>query len=202
MDSEKDRKVQRIARFLELGGTMLAEHCNGCGAPRFRYQGKIICPICDVRGEEEADEPATEIQFPETRKHTEKDTLSIENEKRVQAHRQKPLFGLRTVEATEKEEKAIDFATKDFSKIPDDAGGAKKPATILQGASTKKAEKPTEAPNLPIVHENKEVVESLLFKKIVSIATSLQDETDSQSIVENFELIEKCLGIIERLKRI
>jgi UPF0148 protein len=202
MDSEKDRKVKRIARFLELGGTMLAEHCNGCGAPRFRYQGKIICPICDVRDEEEADEPATEIKFPETRQYTEKDMLSIENEKRVQAHRQKPLLGLRTVEATEKEEKTIDFATKDFSKIPDDTGGAKKPATILQGASTKKAEKSTEASNLSVVHENKEVVESLLFKKIVSIATSLQDETDSQSIVEDFELIEKCLGIIERLKKI
>jgi UPF0148 protein len=202
MDSEKDRKVKRIARFLELGGTMLAEHCNGCGAPRFRYQGKIICPICDVRDEEEADEPAAEIQFPETRQYTEKDMLSIENKKRVQAHRQKPLLGLRTVEAAEKEEKTIDFATKDFSKIPDDTGGAKKPATILQGASTKKAEKPTEASNLSVVHENKEVVESLLFKKIVSIATSLQDETDSQSIVEDFELIEKCLGIIERLKKI
>ncbi len=202
MDSEKDRKVKRIARFLELGGTMLAEHCNGCGAPRFRYQGKIICPICDVRDEEEANEPATKIQFPEVRQYTEKDMLSIENKKRVQAHRQKPLFGLRTVEATEKEEKVIDFATKDFSKIPDDTGGAKKTATILQGASPKKAEKSTEAPKLSIVHENKEVLESLFFKKIVSIATSLQDETDSQSIVEDFELIEKCLGIIERLKRI
>ena len=51
MDSEKDQKVKRIARFLELGGTMLAEHCKVCGAPRFRYQGKVICPICDVKEE-------------------------------------------------------------------------------------------------------------------------------------------------------
>ncbi len=33
MDSDKDMKVKRIARFLELGGTMLAEHCKICGAP-------------------------------------------------------------------------------------------------------------------------------------------------------------------------
>jgi len=67
MDSEKDRKVKRIARFLELGGTMLAEHCKVCGAPKFRYQGTVICPICDVREEDEetsASEPAAEVQAP------------------------------------------------------------------------------------------------------------------------------------------
>ena len=75
MDSEKDQKVKRIARFLELGGTMLAEHCKVCGAPRFRYQGKVICPICDVKEEgeeEEVPEPVAEIQAPETSQHTEK----------------------------------------------------------------------------------------------------------------------------------
>jgi UPF0148 protein len=201
MDSEKDRKVKRIARFLELGGTMLAEHCNECGAPRFRYQGKVICPICDVRDEEEVTKPATEIQFSEAKKYTEKDKLSIENKKRVSAHRQKPSFELRTDEATEEEEKAIEFVKEDFSKIPYDTGETKKTATILQGASPKKAEKPTWTSKLSVVDENKEVLKSLLFKKIVSIAISLQDETAPQSIAEDFELIEKCLGIIERLKK-
>jgi len=168
MDSEKDRKVKRIARFLELGGTMLAEHCKECGAPIFRYQGKVICPICDVRDEEEVTKPATEIQFPE---------------------------------ATEKEEKAIEFVKEDFSKIPYDTEETKKTATILQGASTKKAEKPTGISKLSVVDENKEVLERLLYKKIVSIATSLQDETAPQNIAEDLELIEKCLGIIERLKK-
>lgn len=54
MDSEKDKNVKRIARFLELGGTMLADQCNTCGAPKFRYQGRVICPLCDVREEGEA----------------------------------------------------------------------------------------------------------------------------------------------------
>ncbi len=31
--------------MLELGGTMLAEH-HDCGAPLFRYGGKVICPVC------------------------------------------------------------------------------------------------------------------------------------------------------------
>jgi UPF0148 protein len=81
MDSEKDRKVKRIARFLELGGTMLAEHCNECGAPRFRYQGKVICPICDVRDEEEVTKPATEIQFSEAKKYTENTSFQLRTKK-------------------------------------------------------------------------------------------------------------------------
>ena len=70
MDSEKDKKVKRIARFLELGGTMLAEHCKVCGAPRFRYQGKVICPICDVQEEgkkRKLQNQLAEVQVPETR---------------------------------------------------------------------------------------------------------------------------------------
>ena len=44
MDS--DDKVKKISRFLENGGTMLANHCESCGAPLFRFKGEIICPLC------------------------------------------------------------------------------------------------------------------------------------------------------------
>lgn len=44
MDS--DDNVKKIARFLENGGTMLANHCDRCGAPLFRFKGEIICPLC------------------------------------------------------------------------------------------------------------------------------------------------------------
>src|ERR1035437_2312634 len=201
MDSEKDKKVKRIARFLELGGTMLAEHCKECGAPRFRYQGKVICPICDVRDEEEATKPATEIQSTEARLYTEKDELSIENKNRVQAHRQKSSLGLRTAEATEEEGQAIELIKENFSKIPYDTGEIKKTAIIIQGESPPKEGKPTKSQRLSAIDEHKELLENLLFKKIVSIATSLQDETDPRSIAEDFELIERCLWIIERLKK-
>ena len=42
-------KIDAMSRLLELGGTMLAEHCRRCGAPMFRYQGNVGCPICDFR---------------------------------------------------------------------------------------------------------------------------------------------------------
>lgn len=44
--AEEDKKLEKISKLLEVGGTMLAQHCD-CGAPLFRYQGNMICPICD-----------------------------------------------------------------------------------------------------------------------------------------------------------
>ncbi|MBW6469971.1 MAG: hypothetical protein K0A90_01980 [Methanosarcinaceae archaeon] len=46
-----DEQVRKISKMLELGGTMLAEHCNTCGSPKFRYHGNVICPVCNVREE-------------------------------------------------------------------------------------------------------------------------------------------------------
>ena len=43
---ESDDKIQMITKLLEKGGTMLATH-HDCGAPMFRYQGKVVCPVCD-----------------------------------------------------------------------------------------------------------------------------------------------------------
>ncbi len=34
---------------------MLAKHCE-CGAPLFKYQGKVVCPVCDARKQEHAEE--------------------------------------------------------------------------------------------------------------------------------------------------
>ena len=44
--AERDAKVRKISRLLEKGGTMLAKHCEVCGAPLFRYRGEVICPVC------------------------------------------------------------------------------------------------------------------------------------------------------------
>ncbi len=205
MDSEKDKKVKRIARFLEIGGTMLAEHCKVCGAPKFRYQGTVICPICDVREEGEAQEPAAEVQVPETRPYTEKDRLPLETKKRVQAHRQKPRFGLRASETADDEEKAIEPVEEETSKIPFETEEVRRTAPAaykVQATPVEKVEKPAGTPKLSWGPEDRKILEGLLFKKMVSIAASLQDEKDPRSIAENFELIEKGLRLIEYLRQI
>lgn len=48
MSQKDDESINKISRMLEIGGTMLAQHCADCGAPLFRYKGNVICPVCDT----------------------------------------------------------------------------------------------------------------------------------------------------------
>lgn len=42
---DEDEVLGKITRLLEQGCTMLATH-HDCGAPLFRCQGKVVCPVC------------------------------------------------------------------------------------------------------------------------------------------------------------
>jgi len=48
MSQKDEESISKISRMLEIGGTMLAQHCAECGAPLFRYKGNVICPVCDT----------------------------------------------------------------------------------------------------------------------------------------------------------
>ncbi len=57
---DENSKMLKITRLLEKGGTMLASS-HECGAPMFRYQGKVLCPVCESgteEGKKAAGEPA------------------------------------------------------------------------------------------------------------------------------------------------
>lgn len=204
MDSDKDQKVKRIARFLELGGTMLAEHCKVCGAPKFRYQGTVICPICDVREEGEetpAPEPAAEVQAPEARSSTERDRQLFESRKKIQARRQKPRLGQRIPEAEEDEEKTVQPVEEEIPEIPSETEAPERTIPEVQAVPVVRAES-TQISRISTVDGDCKVLEDLLFKKMVSIAASLQDEKNPHSTAEHLELIEKSIGLIERLRKI
>ena len=42
---DEDEVLSKITKLLEQGCTMLASH-HDCGAPLFRCQGEIVCPVC------------------------------------------------------------------------------------------------------------------------------------------------------------
>ncbi len=50
---DENLKMQKITRLLEKGGTMLASS-HECGAPMFRFQGKVMCPVCGTGDEQKA----------------------------------------------------------------------------------------------------------------------------------------------------
>lgn len=53
--SMEDKDLEKVTKMLERGGTMLAKHCE-CGAPLFKFQGKVVCPVCDAKKQERVEE--------------------------------------------------------------------------------------------------------------------------------------------------
>ena len=56
----EDEVLAKITRLLEKGCTMLASH-HDCGAPLFRCQGDIVCPVCSFQ-----EEPLSAMRVPVT----------------------------------------------------------------------------------------------------------------------------------------
>ncbi|MGZ4946981.1 MAG: Sjogren's syndrome/scleroderma autoantigen 1 family protein [Halobacteriota archaeon] len=54
-----DRELEQISKMLERGGKMLADHCETCYSPLFKFEGKVTCPVCSYRATQT---PVTETE--------------------------------------------------------------------------------------------------------------------------------------------
>ncbi|MDM7917815.1 MAG: hypothetical protein QUS12_01440, partial [Methanosarcina sp.] len=87
-------------------------------------------------------------------------------------------------------------------ETPYETEEAKRTVPEVQAVTSVRTEKRTEPSRVSTASGDCEVLEKLLFKKMVSIASSLQNEKNPHSIAEHLELIEKSVGLIERLRKI
>ncbi|RNI14998.1 hypothetical protein EFE42_02585 [Methanohalophilus sp. RSK] len=154
--NDDDAKIRRISKLLELGGTMLAQHCDICGSPLFRYQGQVLCPLCNVAEEEE------EAQ-----------------EKKVEE----------TIPSVETEVSKEEFETETVESKP--KVSSEQPHTNLQEpvSDTLHAEKKGSSP-----------LEQLIESKLVEIAKNIQSESDPRRVEDAFDLIERGMNILERIR--
>ncbi|MDG6243439.1 MAG: Sjogren's syndrome/scleroderma autoantigen 1 family protein [Methanolobus sp.] len=156
MSNLDDDNIQKISRMLEIGGTMLAQHCENCGAPLFRYQGRIMCPVCDgVRDPRGSGNKVLETNFPPS----EKSSFPSSKEKDAQ------------VAASKSEPCPKSSSSPEPSKYPES------------------------------VHDSVLEVESLIFRKMIGIARSMQDETDARRMAEHLDLIDRCVDIMSKIRQ-
>jgi len=166
-----DENVKKIARFLENGGTMLASHCETCGAPLFRFKGEIICPICSGVETDKTPAPAPAL-------------------KNV------PASGSRNAAAAPAVSSSVASAKK--SDAPQNAGQKKKKEQE-QAEINEIIERTVGRIERPVYSVDGERLRELILYKITEVAEEMQNETDPRHIYEKLELIEKGLDIIERL---
>ena len=161
MSNTDDDNIKKISKMLEIGGTMLAQHCANCGAPLFRYQGRVLCPVCeDVR------DPRASMQST-TNPETRTDAPSPP----------------KTEVSSVKEKKTPVAAVPEATPVK---AGTENTAPFVSVPGTGTA--------------STSELESLLVKKMVSLANTMQDETDVRRIGDHLDMIERCVEIINKMK--
>lgn len=70
-DEAKRESTERMSELLLQGATMTNRHCDNCGDPIFRYDGREFCPTCQVEITDEGETQATtEQQQPQQQQQT------------------------------------------------------------------------------------------------------------------------------------
>jgi len=57
-DDEKREHTQRMSELLLQGATMTNRHCDDCGDPIFRHDGREFCPTCQSGGSSDTERAA------------------------------------------------------------------------------------------------------------------------------------------------
>jgi UPF0148 protein len=138
---------------------MLAQHCDTCGSPLFRYQGQVLCPLCNVaeEGEEDQNENVEEM-IP-----------SVETE-------------VSTGIKEEFETEPVESKSKVSSEQPH--------ANFQEPVSD----------SLHAERKGSSPLEQLIESKLVEIAKNIQSESDPRRVEDAFDLIERGMNILERIR--
>ena len=179
--TEEDIKLDKIGKLLELGGTMLANHCE-CGAPLFRYHGNVICPICDSKSKK------TIQSQPETKEKTRmkpEDKPSLTSD---QAEQKILKVGI-------SEETPPLYGNQHFTEVPQFFTKVSQPFTETAQVTTQ----PT-GTSQNISPETYEFISNTIVNKVVQLCLDLQRETDHSRIKQQMEAIESGTRALKNLR--
>jgi UPF0148 protein len=193
--TDEDIKLEKIGKYLELGGTMLAQHCE-CGAPLFRYHGNVVCPICDSNDSNNPDS----IEFRKKAK-TGKETNG-QNEGILQANTTNTDNILSSQANSSITQQSIDPS----EQIPI-TQAQKAPTTpaisssIAPSVSTGQASG-YEATTKIISLETQDFINNTIINKVVQLCLDLQRENDLGRIKQQMEAIKSGTKALKNLKKI
>lgn len=185
--SKEDIKLDKIGKLLELGGTMLANHCE-CGAPLFRYHGNVICPICDsnskvaIKSQEKIEKNSKK---PEEKPPLTSDQVEQKIQKVQISEKTTPLTG-----------------NQHFTELPQSFIKSSQFFTQSPQAFTEAQQvtaQPTGTPS-NISKETYEFINNTIVNKVVQLCLDLQRETDQGRIKQQMEAIESGTRALKNLR--
>ncbi|MBP2031320.1 UPF0148 protein [Methanohalophilus levihalophilus] len=177
-----DYKIQQISRLLESGGTMLAQHCNVCGAPFFRYHGEILCPVCSTLGEQTLATPKEESVSVSRAESKQSSSIAVSEEVA-------PTISSvnETVSAPEEGDKS--------EKLVESAASSSKEQVVTPDKSTTASTDFTST-------SDPQALGRALLQNLEKVALQMSGESDIQKVTEKLDLVERTLNLAERIKKL
>ncbi len=185
-----DYKIQQISRLLESGGTMLAQHCNVCGAPFFRYHGEILCPVCSTVGGQQSSETVGESE-------------SV-SQSRVNSQVPSSAQSNTVVLPTPQTEPEVVFPPQ--VNEPDVSATTPVKDDVLTKSSG--SQEYVVDVDTPVVNTSSfatidsKSLENTLLQTIENLAAQMVGENDTQKIKDKLDLIERTVVLAERIKKL
>ncbi|MCK4938503.1 MAG: hypothetical protein KAR85_07855 [Methanosarcinales archaeon] len=193
--TDEDIKLEKIGKYLELGGTMLAQHCE-CGAPLFRYHGNVVCPICDSNSSNNPD-------IIESRKKEKQGReISRQNESLLQANTSNTDNTLSG--------QAVPSITQQSISSPQQMLNSQAPKAPVSTAISSSSVPPIspkqasgyEATTKIISPETQEFISCTIINKVVQLCLDLQRENDLARVKQQMEAIKSGTKALKNLKKI
>lgn len=170
---DEEEAIKRIARLLEMGGTMLASH-HECGAPLFRYKGEVVCPVC-----------------------------SFEEEGKPQVTSQAERFAVESREGASKRSGQISATEDEGGHAAGVEERGRKEDTNIKnrGLEVAHGESSTRRGELEDERERAmEEMEAAILMKMREIFEKMRDETDLGRLKSQLEYIKEALEVLESLR--
>lgn len=184
--TEEDKKLEKIGKYLELGGTMLAKHCE-CGAPLFRYHGDVICPVCDSNSSNGSD-------------------ITANGGSKKNAHN--TISGKTDSPITQQSMSSLEQTSASIPRISGIPGAPAVPPIFSSSVSPVL---PEQAPGYEvttsttprvIAPETQDFINNTIINKVVQLCLDLQRETDLGRIKQQMEAIKSGTKALKNLKKI
>jgi UPF0148 protein len=216
--NDSDYKIQQISRFLEAGGTMLAQHCNVCGAPFFRYHGEIVCPVCSSVEElvHSGEEPATCGGLPETegKDLPGKDSSIVPDDIAPQkthpdaagaSPAEDDISTMTNMSCNVCGSPLFSYKGRIFCPMCDEErqldSAVCEPVSLIKQAEGGE-KKPFVPPSEPKAAPEVEKTVSLLLLKMQDAAEKMANENDIKKVHECLDLMERTTVLLERIKKL
>lgn len=187
---DEEEMIQRITKFLEMGGTMLATH-HTCGAPLFRFRGEIVCPVCSYEEMEGPASPAPaekDVHKPEVLPPVGSGNMLLPRESQDLIESSVPSGSLPGMKAKESDDESLSHEIIE-SSVP--------PVEISSYGAGIKTENKDEG-GMELVEG--ELRRSILHK-VKELAKNIEVEQDLSKLKSQLECIDGALKVLRSLER-